>query len=67
MTVDVARHATSGVAGTHPEINNGGIVVGVQKTGTSHTRAPINNSKTNYSELESKLTDRYDDPTYYSA
>ena len=66
MTVDVARHATSGV-GVHPEINNGGIVVGVQNTGTSHTKAPINNSKTTYVGLEAKLEDRYDDPTYYGA
>ena len=61
---DVAKNAHS--SSTHED--NGSVVTGVDKVGNKHVIPPSgNNIVIQPANLEGKLTNRFDDPTYYSA
>ena len=63
MTIDVATIVTTS---GDPSIE-GNIVVGVNKFGTNHTIDPNVNKTITPEVWETKLTSRFDDPTYYTA
>jgi hypothetical protein len=59
---DVAQNAHS----SSTDVNNGDAVTAVDKQGNYQTVAPAINVPISPSDLETKLTDRFDDPNYYN-
>lgn len=62
MTIDVATTVTNSGDG----FNYGNAIVGVNKFGNGSILSPVINNSESPEELENKLTERFDDPTYYA-
>jgi hypothetical protein len=61
MTVDVANTIT----GSGNAINHGSRIVSVNKFGTTQKITPKIDEDLTPEQLETKLTDKFDDPRYY--
>jgi hypothetical protein len=61
MTTDVAQKVITG----NPVVN-GGAVTGVDRSGNNHTVAPDISRGGDATALETDLTDRFDNPRYYT-
>lgn len=48
-------------------VKNGSAVVGVDRTGNKQSLPPAKNEATDVTQLDTRYTNRFDDPLYYSA
>lgn len=62
MPIDVVKVATS----SGNVANNGSATVGVNKFGASHTLVPKINGGLNPEGLQTRYTDKFDDPRFYT-